>query len=80
MRNVARRAIGLGVAAFVVAGALLAWPFPSNPQCGPAPLCSDGCYVPPSPKCEQWAIDQLDADPDIVACDLGDGPGVCRLG
>lgn len=74
-----RRTLAVGFVLFAVAGALGAWPFPSNPQCGPAPLCAEGCYVPPSPKCEQWAIDQLTDDPNVVACDLGDGPGVCAL-
>lgn len=50
----------LTCAMLLVASIAIAWPFPPVPQCGPLPLCTDGCYEPATPKCEQWVADRID--------------------
>lgn len=66
----------LACAAFVGA-----YPFPGLPQCGPYPLCSDGCYFPPSPKCAVVAVSLVNDDQTAVVCtDSGDATGSGLLG
>ncbi|HKV07920.1 MAG TPA: hypothetical protein VJ725_07285 [Thermoanaerobaculia bacterium] len=51
-----------------------AWPFGPNPQCGPLPTCSDGCYAPNTEKCALWAAEQVESGA-AQACGLG---GACQ--